>query len=155
MSLYLEVDGEPKGFRQVKCEAKQHELEILLSSLLDPIGRLNRMDNFQVFENYLIIWYFIYYLITHSFIIHPFTCSLMCSFIHPFFRGSEFLCQSVSLTSQCKDQLDEKLTQSFLANIPKYEVVFVCVCVFVCIYVCVYVLFRKEGQARRDTVLTR
>ena len=49
MSLYLEVDGEPKGFRQVKCEAKQHELEILLSSLLDPIGRLNPMDNSQVF----------------------------------------------------------------------------------------------------------
>ena len=85
----------------------------------------------------------------------------MCPFIHSFFLVSEFLCQSVSLTSQCKDQLDEKLTQSFLANIPKYEVVCVCLCVCVSVYVlfrmcvCVYVLVRKEGQARRDTVLTR
>jgi hypothetical protein len=38
VNLYLEVDGESKGYRQVKCESKTHELELLISNLMDPIG---------------------------------------------------------------------------------------------------------------------
>jgi hypothetical protein len=35
------VDGESKGYRQVKCESKTHELELLISNLMDPIGKTN------------------------------------------------------------------------------------------------------------------
>jgi hypothetical protein len=38
VNLYLEVDGESKGYRQVKCESKTHELELLVSNLMDPVG---------------------------------------------------------------------------------------------------------------------
>jgi hypothetical protein len=41
VNLYLEVDGESKGYRQVKCESKTHELELLISNLMDPIGKTN------------------------------------------------------------------------------------------------------------------
>ena len=35
------MDGESKGYRQVKCESKTHELELLVSNLMDPIGKAN------------------------------------------------------------------------------------------------------------------
>jgi hypothetical protein len=41
VNLYLEVDGESKGYRQVKCESKTYELELLISNLMDPIGKTN------------------------------------------------------------------------------------------------------------------
>ena len=37
VNLYLEVDGESKGFRQLKCESRTHELDSLLTSLCDPM----------------------------------------------------------------------------------------------------------------------
>ena len=37
VNVYLEVDGESKGFRQLKCESKTHELDSLLSTLCDPM----------------------------------------------------------------------------------------------------------------------
>ena len=37
VNLYLEIDGEAKGFRQLKCESKTHELDSLLSTLCDPM----------------------------------------------------------------------------------------------------------------------
>ena len=39
VNVYLEIDGDEKGFRQLKCEARQHELEQLLATQLCPIGR--------------------------------------------------------------------------------------------------------------------
>ena len=69
VSLYLEIDGESKGFRQLKCESKTHELDSLLGGLCDPL---------------------------------------------------EFLCQTLSISPQCKDQLDETLTTNLMANIPKH-----------------------------------
>ncbi len=45
VNLYLEVDGESKGYRQVKCESKTHELELLISNLMDPIGETNIVSN--------------------------------------------------------------------------------------------------------------
>ena len=40
--LYLEIDGESKGFQELKCESKTHELESLLASLCDPMEFLCR-----------------------------------------------------------------------------------------------------------------
>ena len=37
VNLYLEIDGESKGFRQLKCESKTHELDSLLATLCDPM----------------------------------------------------------------------------------------------------------------------
>jgi hypothetical protein len=37
VSLHLEIDGESKGFRQLKCESRTHELDSLLSGLTDPL----------------------------------------------------------------------------------------------------------------------
>ena len=37
VSLHLEVDGESKGFRQVKCESKTQELDSLLGTACDPL----------------------------------------------------------------------------------------------------------------------
>ena len=45
VNVYLELDGESKGFRQLKCEAKQHEMELILSSVLDPIGTSTILKN--------------------------------------------------------------------------------------------------------------
>ena len=39
MNVYLEIDGNEKGFRQLKCEARQHEMEQLLATQLCPIGK--------------------------------------------------------------------------------------------------------------------
>ena len=69
VNLYLEIDGESKGFRQLKCESKTHELDSLLASLCDPM---------------------------------------------------EFLCQTLSISPHCKDQLDETLTNNLMSNIPKH-----------------------------------
>ena len=69
VNLYLEIDGESKGFRQLKCESKTHELDSLLATLCDPM---------------------------------------------------EFLCQTLSISPQCKDQLDETLTNNLMSNIPKH-----------------------------------
>ena len=69
VSLYLEVDGESKGFRQLKCESKTQELNSLVDSVCDPM---------------------------------------------------EFLCQTLAISPQCKDQLDETLTQNLMSNIPKH-----------------------------------
>ena len=40
--LYLEIDVESKGFRELKCESKTHELQSLLASLCDPMEFLCR-----------------------------------------------------------------------------------------------------------------
>jgi len=69
VNLYLEIDGESKGFRQLKCESKTHELDSLLATLCDPM---------------------------------------------------EFLCQTLSISPYCKDQLDETLTNNLMSNIPKH-----------------------------------
>ena len=59
VNLYLEVDGESKGYRQVKCESKAHELELLVSNLMDPIGETTFCFNnykqilFKIITNYL------------------------------------------------------------------------------------------------------
>ena len=37
VQLYLEVDGESRGFRQLKCESRTHELDSLLQSVCDPL----------------------------------------------------------------------------------------------------------------------
>lgn len=37
VNLYLEIDGESKGFRQLKCESRTHELDSLLATLCDPM----------------------------------------------------------------------------------------------------------------------
>ena len=69
VSLFLEIDGESKGFRQLKCESKTHELDTLLTGVCDPL---------------------------------------------------EFLCQTLSISPHCKDQLDETLTTNLMSNIPKH-----------------------------------
>ena len=37
MNLHLEVDNEPRGFRQVKCESKMNELDTILTSVHEPL----------------------------------------------------------------------------------------------------------------------
>ena len=37
VSLHLELDGESRGFRQLKCESRGHELDSLLQTALDPM----------------------------------------------------------------------------------------------------------------------
>ena len=37
VSLHLELDGESRGFRQLKCESRAHELDSLLQTALDPM----------------------------------------------------------------------------------------------------------------------
>ena len=37
MNLHLEVDNEPRGFRQVKCEPKMNELDTILTSVHEPL----------------------------------------------------------------------------------------------------------------------
>jgi len=50
VNLYLEVDGESKGYRQVKCESKTHELELLISNLMDPIGEKHTLLFILMFD---------------------------------------------------------------------------------------------------------